>query len=67
MGRRQSGQQSWRLADPVEHDGLLQMARRDAAHLLERDPRLEGERGRAVRLLLRLFERGAAMRTLGSG
>ena len=46
---------------------LLQMARRDAAHLLERDPRLESDRGRAVRLLLRLFERGAALRTLGSG
>ena len=67
MGRRQSGQQSWRLADPVEHDGLLQMARRDAAHLLERDPRLDSERGRAIRLLLRLFERGAALRTLESG
>ena len=43
------------------------MANRDAAHLLERDPKLESERGRAIRLLLRLFERGAALRTLGSG
>ncbi len=67
MGRRQSGQPGWRLADPVEHDGLLQMAHRDAAHLLERDPKLASERGRAIRLLLRLFERGAALRTLASG
>ena len=67
MGRRQSGQPEWRLADPVEQDGLLQMASRDAAHLLERDPRLESERGHAIRLLLRLFERGAALRTLASG
>ena len=67
LGRRQSGQPGWRLADPVEHEGLLRMANRDAAHLLERDPKLESERGQAIRLLLRLFERGAALRTLGSG
>jgi ATP-dependent DNA helicase RecG len=67
LGRRQSGQPGWRLADPVEHDGLLQMAYRDAAHLLERDPKLTSERGRSIRLLLRMFERGAALRTLASG
>ena len=67
LGRRQSGQPGWRLADPVEHDGLLQMANRDAAHLLERDPKLTGERGRAIRILLRMFERGEALRTLASG
>jgi ATP-dependent DNA helicase RecG len=67
LGKRQSGQPGWRLADPVEHEGLLRMASRDAALLLERDPKLETPRGRAVRLLLRLFERGAALRTLASG
>ncbi len=67
LGKRQSGQPGWRMADPVEHEGLLRMANRDAMHLLERDPKLESERGRAIRLLLRLFERGAALRTLGSG
>jgi ATP-dependent DNA helicase RecG len=67
LGKRQSGQPGWRLADPVEHEGLLRMASRDAAVLMERDPKLESERGRAIRLLLRLFERGAALRTLSSG
>ena len=67
LGKRQSGQPGWRMADPVEHEGLLRMANRDAMHLLERDPKLESERGLAIRLLLRLFERGAALRTLGSG
>ena len=67
MGKRQSGAPGWRLADPVEHEGLLRMANRDAAHLLERDPRLETPRGAAIRLLLRMFERGEALRTLGSG
>ncbi len=67
LGKRQSGQPGWRLADPVEHEGLLRLASRDAALLLERDPKLTSERGRAIRLLLRLFERGAALRTLASG
>jgi ATP-dependent DNA helicase RecG len=67
LGKRQSGQPGWRLADPAEHEGLLRMANRDAAVLLERDPKLTSERGRAIRLLLRLFERGAALRTLGAG
>ncbi len=67
LGKRQSGQPGWRLADPVEHEGLLRMASGDAAVLLERDPKLVSERGRALRLLLRLFERGAALRALGAG
>ncbi len=67
LGTRQSGQPGWRLADPVEHEGLLRMAAGDAALILERDPRLEGERGLAIRLLLRMFDRGAALRTLRAG
>jgi ATP-dependent DNA helicase RecG len=66
LGKRQSGQPGWRLADPVEHEGLLRTASRDAALLLDRDPRLTSERGLAVRLLLRLFARGEALRALGA-
>jgi ATP-dependent DNA helicase RecG len=67
LGRRQSGLPGFRVADLAEHEGLLHMARQDAAVLLARDPQLETPRGRAVRLLLRLFERGPALRTLASG
>jgi ATP-dependent DNA helicase RecG len=67
LGKRQSGQPGWRLADPAEHEGLLRTASRDAAVLLDRDPRLTSPRGHAIRLLLRMFERGAALKTLGSG
>jgi len=67
LGKRQSGQPGWRLADPVEHEGLLHMASRDAALLLEKDPKLESPRGEAVKILMRLFERGAAVRTLQAG
>ncbi len=67
LGTRQSGQRGFRVADPVGDEDLLHMAGRDAALLLERDPRLDGARGTAVRLLLRLFGRTEAMRTLRSG
>lgn len=67
LGTRQAGAPGFRLADPVEHEGLLDMANRDAAVLLLRDPGLTSERGQAIRWLLRLFERTEAMRTLASG
>jgi ATP-dependent DNA helicase RecG len=34
---------------------------------LGKDPKLVSERGRAVRVLLRLFEKVVAMRTLAAG
>jgi ATP-dependent DNA helicase RecG len=67
LGTRQAGAPGFRLADPVEHEGLLDMAHRDAAVLLLRDPGLTSERGQAIRWLLRLFERTEAMKTLASG
>jgi ATP-dependent DNA helicase RecG len=67
LGTRQAGLPGYKLADPVDHESLLHMAHRDAAVLLSRDPKLETERGKAVRVLLRLFERTAAMRTLAAG
>ncbi len=67
LGTRQSGLPGWRLADPAGDEDLLHMAARDAELLLQKDPRLDTERGRAVRVLLKLFERTAAMRTLHSG
>lgn len=67
LGTRQSGLPGWKLADPDRDEGLLHMAGRDAALLLERDARLKSERGEAVRVLLRLFDQIAAFRTVHSG
>ena len=67
LGTRQAGLPRFRLADPVEHEPLLAIAHRDAQVLLARDPKLATERGRAARVLLRLFERHAAMKTLAAG
>jgi ATP-dependent DNA helicase RecG len=67
LGTRQSGFPEFRLADLAVHDELLLAARDDAKLILGRDPELEGERGRALRVLLYLFERDAAVKYLRSG
>ena len=67
LGTRQSGLPGWRLAQPDRDEDLLHMAGRDAELLVQKDPELRSERGEAIRVLLALFERGAAVRTLRSG
>ncbi len=67
LGTKQAGLPGFRLADPVADEGLLHMAHRDAALLLEKDPGLTSERGQAVRWLLRLFGQWEQMRTLLAG
>ena len=67
LGTRQSGAPTFRLADLAAHEDLLAAARDDARAVLERDPELESERGRALRILLYLFERDMAVRYLRSG
>ncbi|MEM8588398.1 MAG: ATP-dependent DNA helicase RecG [Pseudomonadota bacterium] len=67
LGTRQSGLQVWRLADLAAHGDLLAAARDDVRLILNRDPEMESDRGRALRLLLYLFEQDAAVRYLRSG
>jgi ATP-dependent DNA helicase RecG len=67
LGTRQSGLPEFRLADLAVHDDLLAIARDDARLILDRDAELAGERGKALRVLLYLFERDAAVKYLRSG
>ncbi len=67
LGTRQSGFPTFRLADPMAHQDLMEVARDDARLILETDPDLEGPRGPALRVLLYLFERDAAAKLLRSG
>jgi ATP-dependent DNA helicase RecG len=67
LGTKQSGMPGYRLADPEKHEALLNMARQDAVLLLQRDPRLESERGEAVKVLLNLFEQRDAIETVRAG
>jgi ATP-dependent DNA helicase RecG len=67
LGTRQSGLPSFRVADLTVHGDLLEIARDDARLILNRDPDLASERGQALRVLLYLFERDAAVQFLKSG
>jgi ATP-dependent DNA helicase RecG len=67
LGVRQSGMPEFRLADISVHGELLAVARDDAKLILDRDAELQSDRGKALRILLYLFERDAAAVTLRSG
>jgi ATP-dependent DNA helicase RecG len=67
LGTRQSGLPEFRIADLAAHRELIQVASDDARLVLARDPELKGPRGEALRILLYLFERDVAARTLRSG
>ena len=67
LGTQQSGLAEFRMADLSVHGELLQAARDDAGLILARDPTLQTPRGEALRNLLYLFERDAAIRLLSSG
>jgi ATP-dependent DNA helicase RecG len=56
LGLKQSGFPAYRLADPVAHRDLIAPAADDARLLLARDPQLQSTRGRAVQVLMELFD-----------
>ncbi|HEX3883743.1 MAG TPA: ATP-dependent DNA helicase RecG [Stellaceae bacterium] len=67
LGTRQSGLPTLRLADLARHASLVAIAHDDARLILERDPGLETPRGEALRTLLYLFQRDAAIQYIRAG
>jgi ATP-dependent DNA helicase RecG len=67
LGTRQSGTPGFAIASLEAHADLLEIARKDAHYLLDRDPELESARGQAIRVLLYLFRRDEAIRFLKAG
>ena len=67
LGTRQSGMPEFRIARPEIHTALMEISRDDARLVVEKDPALSRERGRALRNLLYLFGRDEAIRLLRSG
>ena len=61
LGMRQTGLPDFLLADMAHHLPLIRMAHDEAKLILHRDMNLLGERGRALRLLLALFDYDQAM------
>ena len=67
LGTRQSGMQSFRIADLEAHADLMEAARDDARLLIATDPELTSRRGEAVRALLYLFGKDDAIKLLRAG
>jgi ATP-dependent DNA helicase RecG len=67
LGTKQSGEAQFRLSSPEQIQALALTATDDARLLVDRDGGLEGERGKAARVLLYLMERDAAVGLLRSG
>jgi ATP-dependent DNA helicase RecG len=67
LGTRQAGLPGFKLARVEVDADLLAAARDDARLLVERDPELTSPRGEALRVLLYLFERDAAVKLLRAG
>ncbi|MFC3051368.1 ATP-dependent DNA helicase RecG [Kordiimonas pumila] len=67
LGTKQSGLPEFKMVDFAEHADLIAMARDDAKLIVAKDPELKGERGKALRHLLYLFERDEGIRLMGSG
>ena len=67
LGTRQSGLPGYRIARSEVHAQLITQARDEALRILKDDPKLKGERGEALRVLLYLFERDEAVPLIGAG
>jgi ATP-dependent DNA helicase RecG len=67
LGTRQSGEQGFRMATPEMIGPLMEMATQDARLLIDCEGGLQGERGKAARVALYLFERDAAVGLLRAG
>ena len=67
LGLRQSGLPSLRLANLESHARLLAMANDDVELFLKRDPNLSTERGKAMQILLCLFEKYDSLSLLQNG
>lgn len=67
LGTRQSGLPGYRIARPEVHAQLIAQARDEALRIMTDNPKLEGERGEALRCLLYLYERDEAIPLIGAG
>jgi ATP-dependent DNA helicase RecG len=67
LGTRQAGLPGFKLARVEVDADLLAAARDDARLFVDRDPELTSARGGALRVLLYLFERDAAVKLLRAG
>ncbi len=66
-GAAQSGLPKFRIADLERQAGLMAVAQTDARALLNTDPKLTSDRGKAARVLLWLMKQDQAIRLISVG
>ncbi|ACT57418.1 ATP-dependent DNA helicase RecG [Candidatus Liberibacter asiaticus] len=67
LGIKQSGMPKFLIAQPELHDSLLEIARKDAKHILTQDPDLTSVRGQSIRILLYLYQYNEAFQFIRAG
>lgn len=67
LGVKQSGVPEFKLAQLDVHQDLLKIASQDAKLILHQDPNLSTPRGKALQMLLHLFDYDTQMRYLQAG
>ena len=67
LGSRQSGIPEFKLSNLDIHKHLLEMAREEALNIVNTDPTLKTDRGKALKILLHLFKNEVAIDYLKSG
>jgi len=67
LGSKQSGIPNFKLSNLDIHKHLLEMAREEALNIINEDPLLKSDRGKALKILLHLFKNEVAIDYLKSG
>ena len=67
IGKKQSGQPSFMIADLAFDSDLLEDIRENVEKISKNNPKLENDEGEKLRNLLYLYERDAAIKTLLAG
>jgi ATP-dependent DNA helicase RecG len=67
LGRRQSGERDFRVANVPNQQDLIEAANDDVKLILNNDPDLTSERGKALRKLIYLFECDEAIKLFRAG
>ena len=67
LGRRQSGERDFRVANVPNLEELIRIANDDVKLILHQDPELKSPRGRALRTLIYLFECNEAIKLFQAG
>ena len=67
LGKKQYGFEMFLFFDLITHKKLINLAVKEAKDILEVDPKLQTERGRALIELLYLFEKNKAINLISAG